>query len=431
MSCKRKRIDGKVAEEGQGVASWAEVTDKPLSFPPAAHTHVAADITDGPFVPLDGSQAMTGDLDMGEAEIKNVKAIRGKNLDLLDIGGNEYGQRTIVENKTIVQTTITGPEVFGGLYVHGGISGSNGQLNLNATQEVLYPGLGGFTIPTVELKTAVGRPLDIESTTGPLRLKGSTVQVKGDVVQVLGPSDAFIVNISTVEVGDVSAGVQVFPSTNIALPPIVGNPSGAFQVLNGGAYVKQDLQVDGQIYCESINNIRPSGGVYAESSGFEAVSQAGVDEINILGRGSSAGSLSVPANTFRQFDTYAFKASGRLSGGTNDLFTLRLKSAGVEFGAIPIQLSDNGLVEVWWDIVADFTIRQIGGPGTAALVLSGAFRYTNSNAPPVVRTYGRTIVQDVLFDTTVGNTLELTFQNDGVNPLSAFYIDSCSFTKWF
>jgi len=31
---------------GGGVSSWNDLTDKPATFPPSAHTHVAADITD-------------------------------------------------------------------------------------------------------------------------------------------------------------------------------------------------------------------------------------------------------------------------------------------------------------------------------------------------------------------------------------------------
>jgi len=222
-------------------------------------------------------------------------------------------------------------------------------------------------------------------------------------------------------------------SANITLPVVIGTPSGALQVKNGGAYIKQDLQVDGAIYCDNINNIKPSGGVYSESSGFSVASTT-LTETNLLGQGGSAGTLNVPAGGFSQYDSYSFKASGVLSGGTNDTFTLRLKSnvagvGSVEFGQILVQLSDNGLVDVWWDIVADFNVRTIGAAGVGTLVLAGAFRYTNTN--DVVRIYGRTIIDSTNFDTTKDNTLELTYQNDASNPLTNFRIDSCSFTKWF
>ena len=114
-------------------------------------------------------------------------------------------------------------------------------------------------------------------------------------------------------------------SANINIPVVIGTPSGALQVQNGGAYIKQDLQVDGSIYCDSINNIRPSGGLYSESSGFN-IPSTNLTETNLLGQGGSAGTLAIPANTFSQFDSYSFKASGAFTGGSNDTATLRLKS---------------------------------------------------------------------------------------------------------
>ena len=222
-------------------------------------------------------------------------------------------------------------------------------------------------------------------------------------------------------------------SANINIPVVIGTPSGALQVQNGGAYIKQDLQVDGSIYCDSINNIRPSGGLYSESSGFN-IPSTNLTETNLLGQGGSAGTLAIPANTFSQFDSYSFKASGVLSGGSNDTATLRLKSlvngtTPVELGSIVIQLTDNGLVDVAWKVEADFNVRTLGGAGVGVLVLSGNFAYTNNN--DVLKTYLRTIINNTVFDTTQSNELQFTYQNDGTNPLTNIRIDQASFTKWY
>jgi hypothetical protein len=229
--------------------------------------------------------------------------------------------------------------------------------------------------------------------------------------------------------------VKVNGTDDINIPISIGVPSGSFRVVQGGAYINKSLQVDGDIYCQNINNIKPSGGVYSESTGFTILA-ANTTETNLLGQGSSSGSLTVPANGFTALDVYAFKASGRLSGGQNDLFTLRLKSEvnggldpTITIGTLAITLQDNGLVDVWWDITADFTIRAVGAASVAYLVLSGVFRYTNTN--DVVRIYGRTILENTNFDTTKSNTLQLTYQNDAVNPATSFSIDQSSFTKWF
>jgi hypothetical protein len=230
-----------------------------------------------------------------------------------------------------------------------------------------------------------------------------------------------------------AGNVNISGSDNITLPIVIGTPSGALQVQNGGAYIKQDLQVDGSIYCDSINNIRPSGGLYSESSGFNILS-TNLTETNLLGQGGSAGTLAIPANTFTQFDSYSFKASGVLSGGSNDTATLRLKSlvngtTPVELGSIVIQLTDNGLVDVAWKVEADFNVRTLGVAGVGVLVLSGNFAYTNNN--DIVKTYLRTIVNSSVFDTTQSNELQFTYQNDGTNPLTNIRIDQASFTKWY
>ena len=201
--------------------------------------------------------------------------------------------------------------------------------------------------------------------------------------------------------------------------------------INLGANTNLNLNGNSIIGLDTINGLQAGGGLYSESSGF---STASTTEINLLGQGASSGSLSVPANTFTSLSMFSFKASGVLSGGTNDLFTIRARTntdipSNVILGEIMVSLQDNGLVNVAWDIMIDFTIRTIGVAGVAELVLSGAFRYTNNN--DVVRTFLRTIVLNTGFDTTASNELELTFQNDAIDPLTNFRIDQASFTKWF
>ena len=252
----------------------------------------------------------------------------------------------------------------------------------------------------------------------------------GGIAPTFSPSQLDMNNGSIVSIGNF---LTTNGSSNIDLPVVVGVPSGAFQVQNGGAYIKQDLQVDGAIYCDTINNIRPSGGLYSESSGFN-ITSANLTETNLLGQGGSSGALAIPANTFTQFDSYSFKASGVLSGGSNDIATLRLKSlvngtTPVELGSIVIQLTDNGLVDVAWKVEADFNVRTLGGAGVGVLVLNGNFAYTNNN--DVVKTYLRTIVNNSVFDTTQSNELQFTYQNDGTNPLINIRIDQASFTKWY
>ncbi|NIQ16857.1 MAG: hypothetical protein GTO02_21485, partial [Candidatus Dadabacteria bacterium] len=177
---------------------------------------------------------------------------------------------------------------------------------------------------------------------------------------------------------------------------------------------------------EDINGIRPSGGLYSESS-LTSFNQT--TETNMLGISNFAGTLTVPANTFKLLSVYSLKCSGVLTGGSNDLFTLRLKSGSVIFAALPIQLTDNGLVDNWWDLTADFQLNTLGAAGIAVLVTSVVFRYINNTN--VVSTRAVNNIENTNFDTTISNTLSFTFQNDVTNPLTSLQMRCASFTQWY
>ena len=178
---------------------------------------------------------------------------------------------------------------------------------------------------------------------------------------------------------------------------------------------------------DSINNIRPSGGLYSQSNLTQFNQTV---ETNILGGANTSGSLTIPANTFKQLAVYSFKSSGILSGGSNDLFTLRLKStSGSLFAVLPVTINDNGLNGVWWDLSADFSINTIGAAGVAVLVSTVVFRYINNTN--VVSTRAVSNINNTTFDTTISNTLEFTFQNDVTNPLTFLQMNAASFTQWY
>ena len=150
----------------------------------------------------------------------------------------------------------------------------------------------------------------------------------------------------------------------------------------------------------------------------------------MLGGVNTSGSLNIPENTFKQLAVYSFKSSGILSGGSNDLFTLRLKSAtGALFAVLPVTITDNGLAGNWWDLSADFSINTIGTAGVAVLVSTVVFRYINNTN--VVSTRAVSNINNTTFDTTISNTLEFSFQNDVTNPLTFLQMNAASFTQWY
>ena len=180
------------------------------------------------------------------------------------------------------------------------------------------------------------------------------------------------------------------------------------------------------INIDSINNIRPSGGLYSQSNLTQFTQTV---ETNMLGGANNSGSLTIPANTFKQLSVYSFKSSGVLTGGSNDLFTLRLKSGSATFATLPVTINDNGLNNVWWDLSADFSINTLGIAGVAVLITSVVFRYINNTG--VVSTRAVSNINNTTFDTTISNTLEFTFQNDVTNPLTFLQMNASAFTQWY
>jgi hypothetical protein len=244
-------------------------------------------------------------------------------------------------------------------------------------------------------------------------------------------------NMNNGEINNVS-NLITNGGSNITLPIIIGTPSGSFQVQNGGAYIKQDLQVDGAIYCNTINNIRPSGGVYSESAGTLYAGNGGVAERPLLNQGVSYGSLMVPAGGFTAGDTYAFKFGGAITCINNTTFDLRICTnftaggGGVgeaDFATINVQV-DGAQTLGWWEVELEFNVRAIGGVGVGAISTNGAYVYFNNT--DVQKGYGVNVNNTTTFDTTIGNDLQVGFFTaENAGDLSVFRLDQVSLTKLY
>jgi hypothetical protein len=228
-----------------------------------------------------------------------------------------------------------------------------------------------------------------------------------------------------------------FLSTNNITFPLLPTPNGSVQIL-GGLYVVQDLQCNGQIYCDTINNIRPSGGVYSESAGTSLAGDGGTIERPILDQGTSYGSLSVPANGWTPGDTFAFKCGGQITCNNNATFTLRICSnftAGggglneSDFASINVEV-DGAQSADFWELELEFICRAVGGTGVAAISTNGHYSYFNNT--DFSKGYGVNTTNTTTFNTTVDNTLQIGFfSNESAATLSAYQIDQVSLTKLY
>jgi hypothetical protein len=145
--------------------------------------------------------------------------------------------------------------------------------------------------------------------------------------------------------------------------------------------------------------------------------------------GNGLGTLSVPANTFQIGDTFQLKICGILNSRNNQAFTIRLHANGLDI-ATTGTITLNTCTKRIWELLADFTIRQIGNSGVAQLLTNGQFSYQKDASV----TYEGVIFQNLNntnFDTTILNTLDIVCQWGLADPLNKIYSSQLILNKVF
>lgn len=224
----------------------------------------------------------------------------------------------------------------------------------------------------------------------------------GGIAPTFSPSQLDMNNGSIVSIGNF---LTTNGSSNIDLPVVVGVPSGAFQVQQGGAYIKQDLQVDGNIYCSNINNLTAVGGVYAGTSDGTLIDNT--TEQSVLPT-SGVGSLTVPANGFSVGDCFHCVVAGNCFFDKDDTIQIKLKENGSILAQSPVfSLEDAQTGDNAFEIEIDFTVRSIGAIGSIAT----SFDFTYNKTGLDSKDFRGTRTMDVQpIDTTVSSTLDVTVQ---------------------
>lgn len=172
--------------------------------------------------------------------------------------------------------------------------------------------------------------------------------------------------------------------------------------------------------------INPLVGLFSQTTSSTPIANTTTESSLI---GSGVGSLSVPANQFKVGDSYHAKLIGHIS--CNSAATLRLK---IKAGSVI--LADTGIIDLdtitdrHWEINVYFTIREIGGAGTASIASGGIFSYTKNSGLNFEGT-NFSIVNDDTFDTTISNTLDVTAQWGSANVADSIYSDIFTLSKTF
>ena len=144
-------------------------------------------------------------------------------------------------------------------------------------------------------------------------------------------------------------------------------------------------------------------GLYAQTALGPIITNT-IIETSLVGAG--VGTLTVPANSFQVGDSFVAKMCGRLSCANNETIHIRVKSDGVtiaDTGVFQMKISTNK----YFELVLDFTVTKIGGPGVAELFANGQYSY-NHNAAGEIAGNNFALISNTVFDTTVVNVLSIT-----------------------
>jgi hypothetical protein len=171
----------------------------------------------------------------------------------------------------------------------------------------------------------------------------------------------------------------------------------------------------------------PSGltGLFAQTADGGPVTATTV-ETTIIGPG--VGTLTVPANGFQIGDSFTCALDGVITCLGSATLHVRVRTlAGVllaDTGIIAMEAATNKS----WLINLYFTIRTLGGAGTASISSGGLFSYIK-NSGTNFEGYVLSNVNNTTFNTTIDNTLVITVQWNTTNAGNSILSRNFTLTK--
>ena len=158
------------------------------------------------------------------------------------------------------------------------------------------------------------------------------------------------------------------------------------------------------------------GGLYAQTANSPITTNTTVESTLIDG---GVGSLSVPANGFQVGDSFSVSMGGIISSSNNEGLTIRVKAGSIVLGTTGVITLPQCTNQVW-DLEITFTIRAIGAAGVASIVTKGNFTYSK-DASNAYEGADFSTINNTTFDTTVGNTLNITAQWSAASASNSIY----------
>jgi len=172
----------------------------------------------------------------------------------------------------------------------------------------------------------------------------------------------------------------------------------------------------------TLNNITYAPGntygLYAQTANSTPVSGTTTESSLING---GVGTLSVPANGFKVGDSFRAVMAGVLNVDNNQTLRIRVKAGSIVLLDSGLQSISNITNDVF-SLNIDFTIRQIGGAGTASIVSLGVFNYTKT-VNGTIEGFSFNTINNTTFSTTISNTLVITAQWGSTSIDNSIYSD--------
>jgi hypothetical protein len=201
-----------------------------------------------------------------------------------------------------------------------------------------------------------------------------------------------------------------------------GNGTSGTSGLNGSNGTSGTTGTSGS---SGISFPNTSYGLFAQTADSTPVT-ATIAETTIIGPG--VGTLSVPANAFSIGNSFLCALDGLISCTSASTIHIRVKTLA---GVI---LADTGIIDLAaatnknWIINLYFTIRTLGGAGTASVSSGGLFSYIR-NGGTQFEGYVLSQVNSTTFNTTINNTLVITAQWDSADPENSIISRNFTLTK--
>ena len=174
------------------------------------------------------------------------------------------------------------------------------------------------------------------------------------------------------------------------------------------------------------NPYTKTGGLFAQTANSTIITNTAVETSLING---GVGSLFVPANGFKVGDSFRAVVAGVLNVANNQTIRIRIKDG----ASILADSGAKAITNITGDVFSlnvDFTVRALGAAGVASIVTLGTFHYTKTSNG-TTEGFAFNTINSTTFNTTIGNTLDITVQWGAANTGNSIYSDICVLNKTY